>query len=588
MTDSRILGATHDATTSGSRANDDAGRPFRVAGGRHAGGYWIDIPTLLIAGGAFFIGVILWLDNAQGGLTGNGIMKAKQLTPWIIDPAHAPLDPSNYLFFPAYGALCRVLDLLGLWAGDPRRQIALLNALSASLCLCVVYLLVRHITGRRILALLAALFHLACYDVLVLAVINEDIMSSYTVMFSSMALAAIWFARPTALRVCVVAAIFTIGWLFEWRLMFPTLPAMLAALWLCEKRPTIRVAWIALFAGAMLATTAVVALAWHGHAGAVGVTGLLWTGKGVGSSWGGFTWPKVVYLFDGMTGYLLGAGMITIADFPGGWDVWRITGLTMIVAAAAASIAILWRARSSTQAWALAAVFGGTFLAGEVMNFYSQPQDPQMQINVMGWLTLGAALIAGDIWRRRGPAGPRLLAAVSIALLANSLWSLTPVRGADTNWRLAVERIKKVADPTRTVFLLHDFEWSSSYFRSLGATPEPGIADLAAAPTPSPPIRWIGLIATLLRHPDWSPDKHAEALKAEIERARSLGYDVVTVRVWTDTLPELLSETGMVADADRIGALYRVLHDSFVGVRLLDDATAGSVYRLEPKDRAGK
>ena len=27
------------------------------------------------------------------------------------------------------------------------------------------------------------------------------------------------------------------------------------------------------------------------------------------------------------------------------------------------------------------------------MNLYSQPQDPQMQINVMVWLTIGWALI---------------------------------------------------------------------------------------------------------------------------------------------------------------------------------------------------
>ena len=52
-------------------------------------------------------------------------------------------------------------------------------------------------------------------------------MSSYTLLLAAMALAAVWFAEPTAPRVAGIAVLFTIAWLFEWRLMFPTLPAML-------------------------------------------------------------------------------------------------------------------------------------------------------------------------------------------------------------------------------------------------------------------------------------------------------------------------------------------------------------------------
>src|SRR5262249_49279924 len=156
---------------------------------------------------------------------------------------------SNYLFYPVYGALCRLLDLLGVFAGDPRRQLTILNAASASLCVGVAYLLARPATGNRIIGLLAGAFHLSTSHVMFLAIVNEDIMPSYTVMFAAMALGAVWLARPTAVRVVAVSALFSIGWLFEWRLMFPTLPAMLTALWLCERRWTFRFAWIALFLG---------------------------------------------------------------------------------------------------------------------------------------------------------------------------------------------------------------------------------------------------------------------------------------------------------------------------------------------------
>ena len=204
-------------------------------------GYIADLALLFVAGFALLVGLILWLDNAQGGLTGNGFYKRNERAPWIADPAQAPLYPSNYFFYPVYGAGCRLLDLVGVFAGDPRRQLTILNALSASLLLAIVYALARHLSGDRRIALATAFFHLVCNDVLFLAIVNEDIMPSYTVLFASMALGSVWFARPNARRVLAVSLLFSAGWLFEWRLMFPTLPAMLVALWLGEKRPARRV-----------------------------------------------------------------------------------------------------------------------------------------------------------------------------------------------------------------------------------------------------------------------------------------------------------------------------------------------------------
>ncbi len=201
------------------------------------GGYAADLALLAIGGATLLIAIILWFDNAQGGLTGNGVFKSLELKPWVVDPASAPLYPANYLFYPAYGALCRGLDLLGVFSGDPRRQVTILNALSASLCLCAVYSMARQVTGDRLVALLTALFHIASSFVMFLAIVNEDILPSYTLMFAAMALGAVWFTRPTAARVVAVATLFSLAWLFEWRLVFPTLPPLLAAPWLCGAGP---------------------------------------------------------------------------------------------------------------------------------------------------------------------------------------------------------------------------------------------------------------------------------------------------------------------------------------------------------------
>ena len=100
--------------------------------------HWLsDLALLWVGTAVLLVAVILWFDNAQGGLTGNGVFKSLELRPWVADPATATLNASNYLFYPVYGALCRGLDMLGVLTGDPRRQMTILNALSASLCALV-------------------------------------------------------------------------------------------------------------------------------------------------------------------------------------------------------------------------------------------------------------------------------------------------------------------------------------------------------------------------------------------------------------------------------------------------------------------
>src|SRR5204863_2607949 len=173
----------------------------------------------------FLCGLIGWLQNVHI-ITANGMYKSIQAEPWIGDFAHARLDPSNYLYFPLYGASARLLDALGILRGTPWKQFAYLNAFWASLGVAAVYGFVLRLTGEARIAAPAALFHVGCGFVLLLAVINEDIMPGYVLVLVSMLLAGLWFDRPTALRVVLVGVLFTLGWLVEWRLIFPTLPAL--------------------------------------------------------------------------------------------------------------------------------------------------------------------------------------------------------------------------------------------------------------------------------------------------------------------------------------------------------------------------
>ena len=128
---------------------------------------------------------------------------------------------------------------------------------------------------------------------LLLAVINEDIMAGYVVVLASMLLAALWFERPAWRQVVIVAAVFTIGWLIEWRLIFPSLPAFVLALALSEGGWRRRAAMIGLLLASIVATAGIVQQIWEGHNGAVGLHDLLWTGKGVDTGWAGWTWARV-------------------------------------------------------------------------------------------------------------------------------------------------------------------------------------------------------------------------------------------------------------------------------------------------------
>src|SRR5471032_3650112 len=103
------------------------------------------------------VGLIGWLQNVNI-ITGNGLYKAIQAEPWITDFAHARLDYANYLYFPLYGALAHLLDLLGILRGVAFKQFAYLNAFFASLTIVFVYGFVHRLTGSVQAAIMAALF----------------------------------------------------------------------------------------------------------------------------------------------------------------------------------------------------------------------------------------------------------------------------------------------------------------------------------------------------------------------------------------------------------------------------------------------
>jgi hypothetical protein len=529
------------------------------------------------------VGLIGWLQNVNI-ITGNGLYKAIQAEPWISDFAHARLDYANYLYFPLYGALAHLLDLLGILRGVAFKQFAYLNAFFASLAIVSVYAFVHRLTGSVVAATLAALFHFGTGFFLLLGVISEDIMPGYFLVLVSMLLAGLWFARPTYRQIVLVTAIFTLGWLVEWRLMFPTLPAFGLALLLSEGDWTTRLKRVATLIVSLLATAGIVELCWEGHNGAIGLPDLLWTGKGVASGWAGISWDKAWMMLSGIGNYFL-----ILGGFVDPLSAQRAMGPLLVSVALQtmlfiACVTLMWPRRDDPRLRNVAIVFLGTLGAGQVMNFYAQPQDPQMQINVMPWLTVAWALLAAALLARRRALWPAL-AVVSLAPLAWNVVSLSKWRGGDTAALNALAALEKNLSPDGTVYVYWGFEPITTWQYMLWSrSPDwDGITTIGRAPVASPKFKWISIDSGAIRHPARTAEEDAQTIKHDIDQALDLGYRVAISDVWTWDVKELTGQLGGLSAAGHAPAIHAMLHDNFEATPVLSDSFAGNYYDLKRK-----
>lgn len=523
---------------------------------------------------------IVWLQNVHI-ITTNGMYKSIDVEPWIADPGRAHLDPSNYLYFPLYGRLCALLDVLGISRGHAWKQLAYLNAFWASVGSVLVYAFAFHLFRSALVASAATIFHFGMGFVLLLSVISEDIMPGYVVVLGSMMLAALWFERPTYLRTAVVGMVFTLGWLVEWRLIFPTLPALLLALAVSQCTPWNRLKHIASLIIAIVATAGIVQQLWEGHTGAASLPDLLWTGKGMNTGWGGLTADKPWLLLSGLGGYLLVQTVAATAEAARNGVTALAFAVLLEVAVLVACLTSLWSRRRDRRLWSIACVSLGTFGAGEVFNVYAQPHDPQMQINVMAWLPVAWMLLLGSLLPYR-----RLVqtaAAFSALPLAFNFLFLSSFRGADARMTEALSLIEDRFPTDSTVFLYWGFEpittwqyalWSHTWDWESAGPPPP-------APSKDPKFKWIAIDSGAIHHPDWSAEQDAETVKRFVVAAFDKGYRVVVSDSWTWSVQELTNQLGTLSASNRAPAIYDALHGSFSAGPAVQVPGVGAYYELK-------
>jgi hypothetical protein len=376
-----------------------------------------------------------------------------------------------------------------------------------------------------------------------------------------MALAARWFGAPTIRQVVVVGIVFTTAWLIEWRLMFPTLPALILALALSEGTFTRRGVRILALLLAIVGTVLLVATIWAGHTGAKGLPDLLWTGKGINSGWGGFSAEKLTLLAVGMGEYLLGGGQLSS---PGSIAASRVEWLTGLLAEIliGVSVAVLaWRNRQDPRCRAVAVVFLGTFVAGEVFNTYSQPQDPQMQLNVMAWLAMAWGVGLAVLLQKSGRLAWTIAIVASVLPFAYNAHAFMPLRGGDTNDRNALEALERELDLNRTVFVFHGWEKTVAWAYVTWTQRWDGVCDLPNAPAAVPKFKWLNIVSVPVNHPDWGARRHVEWLKKELDCAFDKGYAVVASGVWKQPVEELGGALMSLHARDHGAALHALFND---------------------------
>jgi hypothetical protein len=545
-------------------------------------GEWRDALAVGIVGLVALAALFVWLDDVHISTT-NGMYKSIRVESWVKSFASGKLDYSNYMYYPLMAVLCRGLDLVGIYPGMAWKQLAAINVAFAAASLAIVFVLARTLTGRRDVALLATLLHLGSAFFLMLAVTSEDILPGYTLVLLAMTLAALWFAEPTARRVAIVGVVFTFGWLLEWRLLFPALPAFALALLLAPVPLRRRTTSIGVLLLSILVTAEIVCLFWDGHDGSGQIHQILWTGKGLDTGWGGFAVEKIALTPIGNAEYLLGGRNLAVtADIRAHCWEW-IASLLLLAVLLVVAVALVWRRRSDHRAVAASAVFLGTFAAGEVFNLYSQPQDPQMQVNIMAWVTLAWALVVAAIVpppRRSAIATYAAATLLSLAPLAYNLNALAPNRGSDSAQLAALSEIERNVDPARTVFLYFGFESIASWQYLVWTHRWAGVCDVGQAPSAQPKFKWISVVRTLVDQPNYSAAEHAAALRREIDCAFDKGYRVVASDVWQFSVDTLSGQLITLRGTAHAAALHAALHDAYEGRELFTTRRTNPFYEL--------
>jgi hypothetical protein len=541
---------------------------------------WWELLLIVLVATVVLFGVIRYYDDVHRATT-NGLWKSLDVTLWVEGSPERFTEGSNVLYYPVIGALVRALPST---FGTVWQRMAYVNALLGAVVLALTYAIALRLFRSRATALVACLAQLAMGFFLLLTTINEDIMPGYLWFVAAVA-CAVLPRRLGAWAVVLTAQCVALAWLFHSSLQLPAIGAFVAgiAAWAGDVR---QAAWrVVLFVEALVPLPLVSAwifeLPWRDS---------FWSGKGLGTGWGGFAANKIVFLWGGMGQAVAGGqnlgSVAELVAYP--QVVW--SSLTTI---AIATLFIVWlragwRQRTLPE-WRLAvAVLGVVFVLGEAMNLYVQPQDPQMQIQPMTWFPLAVACMYCGIGFWNMPSAARRTGVVTALalLMAANIRAHADSRHADSRALASIRTIESLVPRHRTMFLVQGFEGLCTWL-TVGWGRGAGWPGSFEGPTPPRPVgggfNGIYITNELVYFPDRTPADAAENIVKLVDHALDEGFEVVASDIWS--LPESawVESFSTVSDPDRPRAIRAALHERYAGTLIGTVPSWTGLYRLERK-----
>jgi hypothetical protein len=529
-----------------------------------------------------YVFLVFYLDNTNL-VTTNGLWKLPGVQRWEHFNVGS-VDPSNFLYFPVTGlgitALPRTLF------GEGWVRLSVINAGWASLAVVGVYGISRGIGLPRVAAIAASLAQTGFAFFLALGVTSEDIMGGYTLLCGA-AWVAILAARHSGAKAlfgwAAAGALFACSFLWEWRLLFPSAPALGLAILVTNGGVRSRLWRFGAWLFGLVITVAAGAVLWMvfapvGRGFVARMATLFWTAKATQSGWAGWSTAKLQFLLLGITQYPIGGKNISTLHTHALVDPRTyIVGVIVLLLFVAL---LLWGAQNRTSSAARVGVvlLAVTFLTGCVMNLWSQPQDPQMQINVMMFLpvSVGVAVELLRVGIRRRPGAlPGAQGETLRAIVARGVaWLLGPVlvvvnvwgdggyaasRGEDERYIKRVKSLFASTDLSHTVYVFQGFDGELTWMDAIVGFD--GGADWP--PTPSPRVKLIGMASMPVAQPDLTAPATADYIIGQIDAAWSSGYRILAGPFWSKTREEFVGSLRVVADEEKATAIYDRLRSKF-------------------------
>ena len=237
--------ATSFAVTS-TMETDTQNRSFRIV---------LDLLAVFVISAIVFLALFAYLDNTNINTT-NGLWKSLRVKEWVENSPGKYIDNANVLLFPVNGLIVRYMPE---WVGPVYRRMAMLNCFYGALGVAALYALLRGLSISRIASACGAIFQAGCAFFLICAISSEDIMPAVAFLMAACAVVAWTWDRPSYVGVFLAAQPFSLAWLFEWRLLVPSLPAFLLALSLAPWTITQRIKRSGVFLASALVLPAICA-----------------------------------------------------------------------------------------------------------------------------------------------------------------------------------------------------------------------------------------------------------------------------------------------------------------------------------------